>query len=128
MLFGSRRRHKTGRGVSHTSGPAGNDAGKRQSQQWDSWRYAAQKVTRAWNEWLAADRRERSELEASGAGEPEGRLFHAAYGDDEVHMFEVWESPEQFEAHRKQMLARLQGSTLGSATVEIHELHSPRPD
>ena len=28
-------------------------------------------------------------LEASGADQPEGRLFHAAYGDDEVHMFEA---------------------------------------
>jgi hypothetical protein len=62
MFFGSRRRHKSGRGVSHTSGPAGNDAGRGQSQQWDSWWHAAQKVTRAWNEWLAADRRERTEL------------------------------------------------------------------
>jgi hypothetical protein len=41
-----------------------------------------------------------AELDASGAGEPEGRLFHAAYGDDEVHMFEVWDSPENFDAHR----------------------------
>ncbi len=72
--------------------------------------------------------REITELQASGVGEPEGRLFHAAYGDDQVHMFEVWESPEQFEAHREQMLGTLQGSTLGSADVEIHELHSPHPD
>lgn len=69
-----------------------------------------------------------AELEASGAGEPDGRLFHAAYGDDEVHMFEVWESPEHFEAHRDTMFATLQASTVGGTVVEIHELHSPRPD
>jgi quinol monooxygenase YgiN len=69
-----------------------------------------------------------ADLEASGAGEPEGRLFHAAYGDDDVHMFEVWESSEQFEAHREQMLATVQGSTLGPALVQVHDLHSARPD
>jgi quinol monooxygenase YgiN len=69
-----------------------------------------------------------AELSAAGAAEPEGRLFHAAYGDDDVHLFEVWESPEQFEAHREQMLANLQGSTLGAASFEVHELHSIRPD
>jgi quinol monooxygenase YgiN len=69
-----------------------------------------------------------AELKASGTAEPDGRLFHAAYGDDEVHLFEVWESPEQFEVHREQTLANLQASTLGSATYEVHELHSTRPD
>jgi quinol monooxygenase YgiN len=69
-----------------------------------------------------------AELSASGVSEPEGRLFHAAYGDDDVHMFEVWESAEQFESHRVQTLAILQGTTLGTASVEVHELHSPRPD
>ena len=69
-----------------------------------------------------------ADLEASGAGEPEGRSFHAAYGDDEVHMFEVWDSAEQFEAHRDKVFASLQASTVGPASIEIHELHSPRPD
>lgn len=74
-----------------------------------------------------------AELEASGASEPEGRLFHAAYGDDdddddEVHIFEVWESPEQFEAHRDKTFATLQASTVGATVIEIHQLHSPRPD
>jgi quinol monooxygenase YgiN len=69
-----------------------------------------------------------AELNASGVAEPQGRLFHAAYGDDDVHLFEVWESPEQFEAHREQMLTTLQGSTLGTASFEVHELHSFRPD
>lgn len=72
--------------------------------------------------------REIAELKASGAGEPEGRLFHAAYGNEEVRVFEVWESPEQFEAHREQTFVTLQSSTLSSAEVEIHALHSERPD
>jgi len=62
MFFRSRKRRTSGGGVSPTSDPAGSEAGKRQSQQWDTWRCAAQKVTRAWNEWLAAGSRERPEL------------------------------------------------------------------
>jgi len=69
-----------------------------------------------------------SELEASGCGDPEGRVFHAAYGDDDVHMFEVWQSPEHFEAHRDKLLAVLQGCRPGGGTVEIHTLHSELPD
>jgi hypothetical protein len=30
-----------------------------QSRQWQAWRRSAQSVTRTWNEWLAADRRQR---------------------------------------------------------------------
>jgi quinol monooxygenase YgiN len=68
------------------------------------------------------------DLEASGADEPEGRLFHAAYGDDEVHMFEVWESPEHFASHRDRLFETLQGVGVGAGNVEVHELHSARPD
>jgi hypothetical protein len=69
-----------------------------------------------------------AELEASGAGEPDGRLSHAAYGDDEVHMFEVWESPEHFDAYREPLIAALQSVGLDAGSVEVHALHSPRPD
>jgi quinol monooxygenase YgiN len=68
-----------------------------------------------------------SELEASGVREPDGRRFHAAYGDDEVQMFEVWESPEQFEAYREKLFAALQAVTLGPAVVAVDELRSRWP-
>jgi len=61
MFFRSRKRQTSGGGVSHASDPAGSEAGKRQPQQWDSWRRSTQRVTRAWNEWLAADGRQRAE-------------------------------------------------------------------
>jgi hypothetical protein len=32
------------------------------------------------------------QLEETGSGEPDGRVFHASYGEDEVHMFDVWDS------------------------------------
>ena len=68
------------------------------------------------------------DLEDSGVGEPEGRTFHAAYGGNEVCMFEVWDSAEHFEAHRDRLLATLQGVGVGAGTVQIHPLHSGHPD
>jgi hypothetical protein len=33
---------------------------EQQSRQWQAWRLSAQKVTRTWNEWLAADGHQRA--------------------------------------------------------------------
>ncbi len=68
------------------------------------------------------------ELEASGLSEPEGRISHAAYGEDEVHMFEVWRSSEDFDAHRESMFAVMQGAGVDGGSVEMHPLHSDVPD
>ena len=54
--------------------------------------------------------------------------YHAAYGNDDVKMFEVWESPEHFEAHRENLFAAIQCAGVDSAGIEIHSLHSPHPD
>jgi hypothetical protein len=43
-------------------------------------------------------------------------------------MFEVWDSPEQFDAHRERLFATLQGVGVGAGTVEVHPLHSGHPD
>lgn len=68
------------------------------------------------------------DLEDSGVGEPEGRTFHAAYGGDEVCMFEVWESAEQFEAHRDRLFLTLQAAGVDAGIVDVHPLHSGHPD
>ncbi len=68
------------------------------------------------------------DLEKSGAGEPEGRLYHAAYGEDDVQMFEVWRSEEDFDAHRDRLFVTLQGVGLDAGSVDVHPLHSERPD
>ena len=60
MFFGSRKRHRTANGASHPRQPCGGDAVERQSREWQTWRRAARKVTRAWSEWLAADARHRA--------------------------------------------------------------------
>lgn len=79
-------------------------------------------MTRADYENLAA------ELKASGVHEPAGRLSHVAYGEDEVQMFETWESADHFEAHRDDLMASLQSVGLDSADVQVQAVHSPRPD
>jgi hypothetical protein len=59
MFFSRRKRHRSRRGASQPSDPVGNEAVGRQSREWQAWRLSAQKVTRTWNEWLAADGRQR---------------------------------------------------------------------
>jgi hypothetical protein len=40
-----------------------------------------------------------SRLEAAGAGAPAGRLYHVALEvDGQIHVFDVWDSQESFEA------------------------------
>jgi quinol monooxygenase YgiN len=66
------------------------------------------------------------DLEKSGVHE--GRLYRAAYGEDEVQMFEVWRSQEDFDAHRDKLFAALQGAGVDAGTVEVHPLRSDHPD
>ena len=61
MFFGLGRRRKLASGASHPCDPIGDEGAGRRSQQSTEWRRCAQKVRRAWNEWLAADRGVRAE-------------------------------------------------------------------
>jgi hypothetical protein len=60
------------------------------------------------------------QLEASGAGSPPGRRFHACFGPaDRLTVFEVWESLEEFQAF---------GLTLMPILAKEHiELTPPEP-
>jgi len=70
-----------------------------------------------------------ADLEKEGVHEPEGRLYHAAYGDDDdVRMFEVWRSQEDFDAHKDDLFATLQGAGVNVERVDVHPLHSDHPD
>ena len=68
------------------------------------------------------------DLEKAGIHEPEGRLYHAAYGGDQVQMFEVWRSQEDFDAHSDKLFATLQGAGVNVDRVDVHPLHSDHPD
>jgi hypothetical protein len=64
------------------------------------------------------------DLEAAGAANPEGRTTHVSYGDEnEVHVFETWNSREEFERYHQNRMAVLQASGLDAGIVEVSDLH-----
>lgn len=61
MLFGSKKRERDN-GLTARAGQTSREAVGCASPQREAWRRAAQRVTRTWNEWSAADGSRRSEL------------------------------------------------------------------
>jgi hypothetical protein len=57
-------------------------------------------------------------------GEQDGRLSHAAYGDDEVHMFDVWDSRENFDPYYDSLVSHLQANGFGVGIIEVSPVHS----
>ena len=56
-------------------------------------------------------------LEAAGAGEPPGRLYHACFGpDDKLQVFDIWESQEEFDAFGATLVP-----ILGEFDIELNE-------
>jgi hypothetical protein len=43
-------------------------------------------------------------------------------------MFEVLDSPEQFDAHSDRLFAAIQDAGVDAGTVPVHPLHSTHPD
>lgn len=66
------------------------------------------------------------ELEKCGVHE--GRMYHAAYGDDDVQIFEVWRSREAFDAGGDQLVGVLQGVGVNVDSIDVSPLHSEHPD
>jgi len=58
-------------------------------------------------------------LQEAGAAEPRGRLHHSCFGEDgDLEVFDIWESPESFEAF---------GAALLPIAVEVGiDLRAPR--
>jgi hypothetical protein len=61
MFFGLRKRHDQADGASRPIESIAQEDESRQPLEWRAWRRAARRVTRAWNEWLAADDGERAD-------------------------------------------------------------------
>ncbi len=82
MFFRSRRHKPWGDNprVADNSDAGTDETTLRQTQQLMEWRRSAQHVTRAWNAWLAADRRDRGERY---------HAFVAALADEEHAATEV---------------------------------------
>jgi len=64
-------------------------------------------------------------LEKAGAGAPQGRIYHACYGQpDALHVFDVWESQEQFERFGAVLMPILQQVGVDPGTPEVHGVHN----
>ena len=67
-----------------------------------------------------------ADLERTRGGTPEGRLFHAGYGEDEVHMFDVWDSRESFESYHQDLVGHLQAAVGRAAACPLEVRHDLR--
>jgi hypothetical protein len=67
-----------------------------------------------------------SQLEAAGAGAPEGRTYHVALETDgEINVFDIWESQAAFDAFGATLMPILTGLgvTLGAPMVaQVHNV------
>ena len=65
------------------------------------------------------------ELEAKGAGAPEGRIFHvAAPTDTGWFVVDVWESEEHFGRFGETLIPVLMAAGVTPAQPEIHPVHN----
>ena len=95
MFFGSRKRRSLGVGASPFGDRARNEAGAFRTPQWLAWRRSAQKVTRTWKEWLAAegvegDRLYRRYVAALGEEEQAAAELQRMNVDAGVHSEPAW--------------------------------------
>lgn len=62
-------------------------------------------------------------LESVGAGNPKGRSYHVSYGDsNEVDIFDIWESMEDFEAFGKTLIPMLSSLGVELGHPDIQEI------
>ena len=64
-------------------------------------------------------------LEAAGAGAPQGRLFHVAFGaKDQLRVSDIWESHEDFERFGQTLMPILAEAGVDPGTPEFIEVHN----
>jgi hypothetical protein len=64
-------------------------------------------------------------LEKAGQGAPKGRLTHVAYGDpDNLHVADVWESQDAFEAFGATLIPIMQGIGVDPGQPKVTEVHN----
>jgi len=65
------------------------------------------------------------QLESAGASAPQGRLYHAAYGDTEnLRVVDVWESMELFERFGAVLMPILAQNGIDPGTPDVSEAHN----
>ena len=64
-------------------------------------------------------------LKAVGAGNPTGRLYHVCYGEaNNLHVTDVWDSMENFEAFGKVLMPILQEFGVDAGQPQVSEVHN----
>ena len=64
-------------------------------------------------------------LEATGAGAPAGRLYHACHGEgDDLRVVDVWESMETFQRFGQTLMPLLQELGIDPGKPEIRPIHN----
>jgi hypothetical protein len=65
------------------------------------------------------------QLEAAGAGAPEGRTYHVALETDgAINVFDVWESQEAFDAFGATLMPILSGLAVDPGTPMVAQVHN----
>jgi hypothetical protein len=63
------------------------------------------------------------QLQEAGLGNPKGRSYHVSYGDsNEVDIFDIWESMEEFEAFGKTLIPILTTLGIDLGNPDIQEI------
>jgi len=64
-------------------------------------------------------------LIAAGEGNPKGRLYHVCYGDpNDLHVTDVWDSTENFEAFGKTLMPILQEMGINVGQPQVKPVHN----
>ena len=66
------------------------------------------------------------QLDAAGAGSPQGRTFHVALESDEgaIHVFDIWESQEAFESFGPTLMPILGGLGVDPGQPMVERVHN----
>jgi len=63
-------------------------------------------------------------LAEAGAAEPPGRIHHSCFGDDgDLMVYDVWESPETFQAFGNTLMPILAGVGIDAGEPSIMAVH-----
>jgi hypothetical protein len=66
-----------------------------------------------------------SQLEAAGAGAPEGRSYHVALqSNGEIQVFDIWESQEAFDAFGTTLVPIMTGVGVDPGEPMVSEVHN----
>jgi hypothetical protein len=66
-----------------------------------------------------------AKLEQAGFGAPDGRLLHSAFEmGDNIHVFDIWESMEKFEAFGPTLMPILAGAGVDPGEPGVAPVHN----